>query len=196
MAVSLSKRYQSVTTIAQAFSFKEKPLARLQGDVSGSVKIHLSALARFLNLRQTLSDDHIDFIADTIVTDENYRWLKPADLKIFFDRIKMGRYGDFYGNLNSISFFQCLDKYMLERNAEIERLRVEEKNGHIAGIAPDDKDKAKQTTLSYYVDKKGNIQRTKQWLDAEKKRMAEAEAIAKETERKQNVAAYAKHKKN
>lgn len=130
-AVSLSKRYAAITTIAQAFQLQEAPLARLQDGVRDSIILHLGALARFLNLRSTLTEEHIEFIADKILADEYYRWLKPADLKIFFDRIKMGKYGDFYGNLNSISFFQALDRYMIERNGEIERLRVEERERYL-----------------------------------------------------------------
>lgn len=136
-AVSLSKRYEHITTIAQAFQLKEAPLARLQDGVRDSIILHLGALARFLNLRTTLTEEHIEFIADKILSDDYYKWLKPADLKIFFDRIKMGRYGDFYGNLNSISFFQSLDRYMIERNGEIERLRVEERERYLGKTMED-----------------------------------------------------------
>ena len=136
-AVSLSERYAAITTIAQAFQLQEAPLARAQGNVRKSIILHLGALARFLNLRTTLTEEHIEFIADRILADDYYKWLKPADLKIFFDRIKMGRYGDFYGNLNSISFFQSLDRYMIERNGEIERLRVEERERYLGKTMED-----------------------------------------------------------
>lgn len=179
-AVSLSERYREVTTIAQAFQLQEEPLAKLKGDVKGSIKLHLAALARFLNLRTTLTDEHIDFIADKIVSDQYYKWLKPADLKIFFDRIKMGHYGDFYGNLNSISFFQSLDKYMIERNGEIERLRIQE--------AARQRDEIKQQThIGYFINKDGKIEYT----EAKKAQMA-AEKVRKdkidaETQRKHDV---------
>lgn len=136
-AVSLSERYKEVTTIAQAFNLKEAPLAKIEGDVKGSIMMHLSALSRFLGLKATLTMEHIEFIADKILSDEYYKWLKPADLKIFFDRIKTGKYGDFYGNLNSISFFQSLDRYMIERNGEIERLRVEERERYLGKTMED-----------------------------------------------------------
>lgn len=181
-AVSLSERYKDVTTIAQAFKLQEPPLAKLQGDVKGSVKMHLAALARFLNLRATLTEEHIEFIAERIITDQYYKWLKPADLKIFFDRIKMGRYGDFYGNLNSISFFQSLDKYMIERNGEIEKVNVRE-----AEVMRDDLKKS--NVLGYFVNKDGKIEFTEQkkkQIEEEKKK---SEEIAMETKRKQDVAA-------
>lgn len=182
-AVSLSERYREVTTIAQAFQLQEEPLAKLKGDVKGSIKLHLAALARFLNLRSTLTDEHIDFIADKIVSDQYYKWLKPADLKIFFDRIKMGHYGDFYGNLNSISFFQSLDKYMIERNGEIERFRMQE--------AARQRDEIKQQmSLGYFINKDGRIEYT----DAKKAQIAEEERrkteINAETKRKQNAHAH------
>ena len=169
-----------MTTIAQAFQLQESPLANLKGDVKGSVKLHLAALARFLNLRTTLTDEHIDFIADKMISDQYYKWLKPADLKIFFDRIKMGHYGDFYGNLNSISFFQSLDKYMIERNGEIERLHEME--------AKQLKEDMKQSTvLNYFINKDGRIEYT----DAKKAQIAEEERrkmeIDAETKRKHDV---------
>ena len=179
-AVSLSERYREVTTIAQAFQLQEAPLANLKGDVKGSIKLHLAALARFLNLRSTLTDEHIDFIADKMLSDQYYKWLKPADLKIFFDRIKMGHYGDFYGNLNSISFFQSLDKYMIERNGEIESLRMQE--------AIKQREEIRQTkVLNYFINKEGKIEYT----DAKKAQIAEEERrkteINAETKRKQNA---------
>lgn len=124
-------------------------MAKAEGNVKGSIKLHLAALARFLNLRTTLTDEHIEFIADRMLADDNYKWLKPADLKIFFERIKMGKYGDFYGNLNSISFFQSLDKYMIERNGEIENLQVLKQREQVMDIKPG--------TLSYTIDENGSI---------------------------------------
>ena len=181
MVVSLSERYKEVKTIQQAFVLPEKALAKTEGDVRGSIILHLSALARFLNLKATLTDEHIEFIADKILSDEYYKWLKPADLKIFFDRIKMGKYGDFYGNLNSISFFQSLDKYMIERNGEIERLREQE--------AKQKRDELKDIRMPYFVNKEGRLE----WTAAEKQRQADEqrrkEDIEAENRRKREVAA-------
>lgn len=182
-AVSLSERYRDVTTIAQAFQLQEAPLAKTQGDVKRSLIMHLSALSRFLGLKNTLTDEHVDFIADKMLSDQYYKWLKPADLKIFFDRIKMGHYGDFYGNLNSISFFQSLDKYMIERNGEIEKLRMQE--------ARKQREEIKQTkVLNYFINKEGKIEYT----DAKKAQIAEEERrkteIDAETKRKQNAHAF------
>ena len=179
-AVSLSERYKEVTTIAQAFQLQEKPLAKAEGNVRGSIILHLGALARFLNLKATLTDEHIEFIADKILSDAYYKWLKPADLKIFFDRIKMGRYGDFYGNLNSISFFQSLDKYMIERNSEIERVRVQEQKEKA-------EDLKQAATLSYFINKDGKIEYTQAKLEAMERERQRKEEIAAETCRKQSI---------
>lgn len=178
--VSLSERYKEVTTIAQAFQLQEKPLAKAEGNVRGSIILHLGALARFLNLKATLTDEHIEFIADKILADDYYKWLKPADLKIFFDRIKMGRYGDFYGNLNSISFFQSLDKYMIERNQEIERVRVQEQKEKA-------EDLKQAATLSYFINKDGKIEYTQAKLAAMDRERQRKEEIAAETRRKQSI---------
>ena len=191
-AVSLSEKYADVKTIAQAFFWPEKALAKTEGDVRGSVILHLSALARFLNLRSTLTNEHIDFIADKILTDEYYKWLKPADLKIFFDRIKMGRYGDFYGNLNSISFFQALDKYMIERNGEIERLRDEENQSHRKDM--------RNFIMPYFINAEKEIELTeeeKKRQAEEQRRKAEKEAMieAENKRKREAVKEFMKRKK-
>ena len=182
-AVSLSERYKEVTTIAQAFQLQEKPLAKAEGNVRGSIIIHLGALARFLNLKATLTDEHIEFIADKILADQYYKWLKPADLKLFFDRIKMGRYGDFYGNLNSISFFQSLDKYMIERNGEIERVRVQEQKQQA-------EDLKQARSLSYFINTSGKIEYTSAKLAAMDRERQRKEEIAAETRRKQSISQH------
>ena len=182
-AVSLSERYKEVTTIAQAFQLQEKPLAKAEGNVRGSIILHLGALARFLNLKATLTDEHIEFIADKILADQYYKWLKPADLKLFFDRIKMGKYGDFYGNLNSISFFQSLDKYMIERNGEIEHVRVQEQKERA-------EDLKQAATLSYFINKEGKIEYTPAKLEAMERERQRKEEIAAETRRKQSISQH------
>ena len=182
-AVSLSERYKEVTTIAQAFQLQEKPLAKAEGNVRGSIILHLGALARFLNLKATLTDEHIEFIADKILADQYYKWLKPADLKLFFDRIKMGKYGDFYGNLNSISFFQSLDKYMIERNGEIERVRVQEQKRQA-------EDLKQARSLSYFINTSGKIEYTSAKLAAMDRERQRKEEIAAETRRKQSISQH------
>ena len=180
-AVSLSERYAAVTTIEQAFLLDEPPLAKTQGDVKRSLIMHLSALSKFLGLRDTLTNEHIEFIAEKMVSSPDYKWLKPADLKIFIDRIKMGKYGDFFGNMNTISFFQSLDKYMIERGGEIERIRIEEAKRH-------KEDLKAAVKLNYFINEDGKIEYT----EAKKAQIAEEERrkaeIAAETKRKQSVA--------
>lgn len=143
--------------------------------------MHLSALSKFLGLRDTLTNEHIEFIAEKMVSSPDYKWLKPADLKIFIDRIKMGKYGDFFGNMNTISFFQSLDKYMIERGGEIERIRIEEAKRH-------KEDLKAAVKLNYFINKDGKIEYTeakKAQIEEEERRKAE---IVAETKRKQNVA--------
>lgn len=166
-------------TIAQAFTLQEAPLAQIEGNVRDAIILHLSALSRFLNMRSSLTDEHIEFIADTMLSDENYKWLKPADLKIFFDRLKSGFYGDFYGNLNSISFFNSLNKYMIERNGEIERLRMKEAQEHRRDPA--------DTKLPYYIDENGNLHWTDSELERQEEEQQRKEEIEAETRRKKAV---------
>ena len=180
-AVSLSDRYAAVTTIEQAFLLDEPPLAKTHGNVAKSVEVHLAALSRFLGLKNTLTDEHIKFIAEKIVSSPDYKWLKPADLKIFIDRIKMGRYGDFFGNLNTITFFQSLDKYMAERGGEIERIRIEEAKRHREDLKA-------AVKLHYFINEEGRIEYTPEHKARMEEEAMRKAAIEAENKRKVEVA--------
>jgi len=124
-------------------------------EVEATFTLHLVALARFLNLSKTLTEEHIDFIVLKLTTDENYKWLKMADFAILIDRIKSGKYEKFYENFNATKFLECLDKYCEERTDELVRIRQEQRNAsEIGGVEPS------RVKLNYFINSLGKVELT------------------------------------
>lgn len=121
-----------------------------QEAVTAMLRLKLSEFALVLHVRDTFTESDIDFVVEQLTTDDNYKWLKVADIDLLLKRIRMNRYGKLYQSMNTGTFFECLDKYCIERNAEIERLHTRE-------AADRRKDMQGTTVLPYTVDGDGRI---------------------------------------
>lgn len=136
--VPIVERYKAVTTIAEAFNLAEPAIATLAKErglekVQKTFRLQFARFAADLHIKDTLNESDIDFIVEALTTDENYKWLKTADIAILFKRIRMNKYGKLYQAMNAGTFFECLDKYCIERNGEIEKLRIQEAKEHRMG---------------------------------------------------------------
>lgn len=136
--VPIVERYKAVTTIAEAFNLAEPAIATLAKErglekVQKAFRLQFARFAADLHIKDTLNESDIDFIVEALTTDENYKWLKTADIAILFKRIRMNKYGKLYQAMNAGTFFECLDKYCIERNGEIEKLRIQEAKEHRMG---------------------------------------------------------------
>lgn len=81
----------------------------------GLLKIMIVKFDMFINMKNSLTDEHVDFIVNTIVT--NYKWLTLADLCFVLKEAKMGKYGNLYERLSPMQFFRWMDEYF-ERRCE------------------------------------------------------------------------------
>lgn len=158
--VPLVERYKAVTTVAEAFTLPEPAIATMCKDsgiekVQSAFRLQFARFAADLHVKDTLNENDIDFIVEVLTTDENYKWLKLADFAILFKRIRMNRYGKLYQSMNTGTFFECLDKYYIERNAEIERIRTEEAKQHRLNYH--ERTGEQQLMTSYFIDDEGNI---------------------------------------
>lgn len=52
--------------------------------------------------------------------------LNLADLKVFFDKMKMGRYGKNYDRVDGQFLLECLEEYNQDRMNEVEKNKIEE----------------------------------------------------------------------
>lgn len=188
--VPIVERYKAVTTIAEAFNLAEPAIATLAKErglekVQKAFRLQFARFAADLHIKDTLNESDIDFIVEALTTDENYKWLKAADIAILFKRIRMNKYGKLYQAMNTGTFFECLDKYCIERNGEIEKLRIQEAKEHRCDM----KD-AEKIVLSYFINKAGNIEYTPAKLAEMERERERKDEIARETRRKQSVAQH------
>ena len=188
--VPIVERYKAVTTIAEAFNLAEPAIATLAKErglekVQKAFRLQFVRFAADLHIKDTLNESDIDFIVEVLTTDENYKWLKTADIAILFKRIRMNKYGKLYQAMNTGTFFECLDKYCIERNGEIEKLRIQEAKEHRSDM----KDAGK-IVLPYFINKAGNIEYTPAKLAEIERERERKDEIARETRRKQSVAQH------
>ena len=163
--VPIVERYKAVTPIAEAFNLAEPAIATLAKErglekVQKAFRLQFARFAADLHIKDTLNESDIDFIVEALTTDDNYKWLKTADIAILFKRIRMNKYGKLYQAMNTGTFFECLDKYCIERNGEIERIRGEEAKGHRSDLID-----AEKTVLSYFIYKGVTYQKDEYYVD-------------------------------
>ena len=83
-----------------------------------------------LNLARPMNDGMIIATAPLIVDHllEDDCDITLADLRIIFDRAKMGTYGSFYGGIGSADIIAWIDGYIAEKCSEYERWHQNEYN--------------------------------------------------------------------
>lgn len=129
----LARRYRSVNSPALCFQSGEKSIFAITKEVGeeemeATFTLHLVALSRYLNLKNGLTDEQIDFVVEKLLTE--YKWLNMADFALVIDRIKSNYYGSFYENFSGQKFLEIMQQYDYERTCEIERIRDEENQAH------------------------------------------------------------------
>ena len=92
---------------------------RRQGEKEGVkmlaiIKLNIAALDRFLQLKNPLGEDGIDFIAEQIVNEFGGA-LTFADLHVVLTNAKAGRYGNLYERLSPPVVLDWFRKYYNER---------------------------------------------------------------------------------
>lgn len=80
----------------------------------------------FLSIGKTMSGQQVISTAKLML--EDYSLLKPDDFVLFFNRCKKGHYGTIYDRMDGAQLFEWLEKYMYDRDTEIETIRqIEQK---------------------------------------------------------------------
>lgn len=103
----------------QLSSFK-----RTEGDkaITAVVATYLLSLAMAYNVNKTIAEEQAAGIAQIILRD--YWFLKLAEIALFIDKAKSGRYGTAYGSIDRPTVIRWLDAYCLERDEWIEQDNV------------------------------------------------------------------------
>lgn len=143
--VAVRKRYVAVTNPAQCVQLsrsgepcllkmsKQGETAKVQ--LNATICLHLVVLDRFLHLKNPLSEEEVEFIASQIVSEYGGA-LTFADLKVFFDRIKSGKYGKMYERLSAPDILTWLGQYFDERLDAAEQISINEARATYGSPAP------------------------------------------------------------
>ena len=81
--------------------------------VEAYIKLWLVNLNDFLNLKHPMTEEQIDFIAETIA--EDFRQTSIGDINIIFKNAKKGVYGEFYERLSAPKVVSWFKKYYEDR---------------------------------------------------------------------------------
>lgn len=86
----------------------------------------INDLLDFFNIGKTMDDGQVISTVNLLLDD--YSQLKPDDFMLCFNRAKKGAYGKVYDRIDGQIIFEWVEKYLLERDSEIEGLRQSENN--------------------------------------------------------------------
>jgi len=154
---SIKKRFAAVTKPSQCVQIgrngepcllamaRQSESAKVQ--LNATICLHLVALDRFLHMRNPLCSEEIEFIADQIISE--YGAITFADLNIFFNRIKSGKYGKLYERLSAPDILTWLGQYYDERMDAAEQMSINEARTIYGSPSP----RTRQTKSQADVDK-------------------------------------------
>lgn len=112
--VEVYENCKNITDVLNTKSLAFGNLAR-QDEVrtKALIKILFIKFNSFISVKNSLNDEHVDFIANTIVC--NYKWLTIADLCYILKQAKMGKYGNLYERLSPMQIFHWIDDHFENR---------------------------------------------------------------------------------
>lgn len=99
--------------------------------VRAAVAVNLMECSRFLNLKNGLTAEHVEFAVDVIM--EEYPWMTMGDLNLIIRRIKMGS-REVYENFTAAKLLQAVKAYDLERDEAVAAARSRENGRHRAAM--------------------------------------------------------------
>lgn len=186
---SLAKTFAMVKTQADAIMLAKAgepslcALSRNSTKTIPLIRLNITALDRFLHLKNPLSEEEINFVADQIVEEFGCA-LTFADIHIVLRDAKAGRYGKFYERLSAPDVLEWFRTYFNARlDAAYEINRQQDKSTY--GNVDTSTEEAKYRTLArlgYGINPDGTLSVTPQRLEE-----LDAKRKAKEVERQAKV---------
>ena len=174
--------------------------------ILATLAINIAAFDRFLHLKNPLSPDECDFIAEQIV-DEFGTALTLADVYLVLKDAKAGKYGKFYERVSAPDIISWFREYFDKRlDAAYELNRQQDKSTYGGVSSATEKDQyANLARLGYGINPDGTIGPNKERIEQinaerEKKRQEQlekdAERIKKDTDEALWMAQYREAEKN
>lgn len=76
-------------------------------------------VSEFCGAKEKLSEEQLKQLAALLANE--CHWLKATELMLFFYRMKLGKYGQFYGTVDPIVITTSLRKFLADRQAAIQQ---------------------------------------------------------------------------
>jgi hypothetical protein len=83
------------------------------------IKTHLIGVNDFVGVRNKLTDDQLDAVAEQILAERWY--LNQYEIILFCGRLRSGRYEDFYGSVDPMRILKSLDRFCSDRFLDCEK---------------------------------------------------------------------------
>lgn len=132
---SIGKTFAAVKTVSDCLALQKEGEPALQticrqGEtlrvrLTALIALNIAALDRFLNLKNPLTEEQIDFVADQIV-EEFGGALTMADVHVVLRNVKAGKYGKFYERLSAPTILDWFRQYYEARLDAAERYSLNE----------------------------------------------------------------------
>ena len=140
----LTKRYSTFEQLGAAFNptaaarlpnnidkafNSDTPTILLVSDTYGRekaikwIEIHINSIDLYAQVKNDLDEDARNEMANLILS--HYSFLKLPEFMLFVARFKLGIYGRFYGSFDPLVLMEALKKFQVDRNIELERIRLQ-----------------------------------------------------------------------
>lgn len=117
--------YRSISQVIQSNLPSIAKIRRQDPEVAQSVVVEfITDFVEFLNVGKIMNASQIS--QTSIYLLQYFPHLNLADLRHFFDRMKLGHYGKFYDSVDGQLILSKMDEYNQERMDEFERVRLQQ----------------------------------------------------------------------
>lgn len=115
--------YRNISQVIQSNLPSIAKIRKQDPEVAQMVVVEfVTDLVEFLNVGKTMNPDQINKTSDYIL--KFFPHLNLADLRLFFDKMKLGHYGKFYDSVDGQLILSKMEEYSQDRMDEYEQMRL------------------------------------------------------------------------
>lgn len=108
-----------------AQSVKMSQLKKVYGEkaILALIQAWVFDLGNFVGVKEKANESQLRELSE-LFYEEAY-FLNLAEMGLFFNRVKRGKYGEFFGSIDPLKILKFLDEFLVERNQAVAELRKE-----------------------------------------------------------------------